>query len=256
MGIIKRSIVFIAILFFALPFFFLFMVSLSDHFNFPQVIPSHYKVERWLSLFRSGNGLLQSLLLSLVIAVSVGLLATLVGFFISRTVAYHAKKKLFLFCCYFPLALSPVIYSLLINYFFIRFNLSGTVAGVIIAQLIITIPFSILLLSSFWNNNISSLEEISATLGGTLSQTFFKVLLPVAVPQLLVCFFQTFLISWFEYGLTTIIGVGKVQTLTLKVYEYIGEANIYYAALSSCVIIIPPAIFLWINKRFIFSKLN
>jgi putative spermidine/putrescine transport system permease protein len=82
------------------------------------------------------------------------------------------------------------------------------------------------------------------------------VVLPVALPQLLVCFFQTFLISWFEYGLTTIIGVGKVQTLTLKVYQYIGEANIFYAALSSCIIVFPPAIFLWINKRFVFSKLD
>ena len=153
-----------------------------------------------------------------------------------------------------PLALSPVIYALLVNYLFIRIGLSGTVAGIIIAQLMIALPFGILLLNSFWNQQITALEEISNTLGADFKQTFFKVLLPVAKPQLLVCFFQTFLISWFEYGLTTIIGVGKIQTLTLKVYQYIGEANIYYAAISSCIIVFPIIILLWINKRFIYSK--
>lgn len=99
-----------------------------------------------------------------------------------------------------------------------------------------------------------SMEQLVATLGGNTWQTYIKVLLPVAKGALLVCFFQTFLISWFEYGLTTIIGVGKVQTLTVKVFQYISEANIFYAALASCLLVAPPIVLLWINKRFVFVK--
>ena len=253
---LKRPIAFLALMVFMMPFVFLVVLSIADRWNFPHLLPSDYSPERWSGLVQNTGGLLQSLQLSCLIGLIVAVFSTITGFTISRSISLHSKRKYLLFACYFPLALSPVIYSLLLNHFFIMFNLSGTFTGVVIAQLIITIPFSILLLSNFWNENIRSLEQVSTTLGSNLLQTIFRVVIPVALPQLFVCFFQTFLISWFEYGLTTIIGVGKVQTLTLKVYQYIGEANIFYAALSSCIIVFPPAIFLWINKRFVFSKLN
>ncbi len=256
MGGLKKAIVIIGIVLSVFPFVFLALLSIAQDWRFPFLLPSYYQSARWAGIFTESNDLLKSLALSFAIAIMVAAFSTIAGFMISRTISLNVKRKLLLFACYFPLALSPVIYSLLINHYFILLNLSGTITGVIIAQLLIAVPFSILLLSSFWSGYIRSLEDIAATLGSNFSQSFFKVLLPVARPQLLVCFFQTFLISWFEFGLTTIIGVGKVQTLTLKVFEYIGEANMYYAALSSCIIILPPALFLWVNKKFVFSNLN
>ncbi|WP_204314462.1 hypothetical protein, partial [Klebsiella aerogenes] len=71
-------------------------------------------------------------------------------------------------------------------------------------------------------------------LGGTNIVALTSVIIPLSKPLLLVCFFQCFLISWFEYGLTSVIGYGKIQTLTIKVYQFLTEANIYYAALSCC----------------------
>ncbi|MEO7524591.1 MAG: hypothetical protein ABIT58_10880 [Ferruginibacter sp.] len=253
---LKRPVLLLLLLVFTMPFVFLFILSIADGWDFPHLLPSGYNANRWSGLMENSSGLFQSLQFSIMIGLAVAIISTITGFMISRSISSHSKKKYLLFACYFPLALSPVIYSLLLNHFFIMFSLSGTFTGVVIAQLIIAIPFSILLLSSFWNEEIRALAQVSTTLGSNLRQTFFMVLLPVALPQLMVCFFQTFLISWFEYGLTTIIGVGKVQTLTLKVYQYIGEANIFYAALSGCIIVLPPAIFLWINKRFVFYKLN
>lgn len=252
----KKIIALVAVIFFTLPFAYLLLLSLADEWRFPKLFPQNINIKRWEEAVAGSNGITSGLTLSLLIAFFVAFFSTLFGFLISRAIAQNKKRNLLLFSCYFPLALSPVIYALLVNYLFIRIGLSGTVAGVIIAQLMIALPFAILLLNSFWNQQITALEEVSNTLGANFKQMFFEVLLPVAKPQLLVCFFQTFLISWFEYGLTTIIGVGKIQTLTLKVYQYIGEANIYYAAISSCIIIFPIVILLWINKRFIYSKIK
>ncbi|MEO6584140.1 MAG: hypothetical protein ABIO05_07435, partial [Ferruginibacter sp.] len=193
MRFLKKSLAFLALLLFMMPFVFLFVLSIASGWNFPQLLPSGYSTERWSGLIQNSGGLLQNLQLSFFIALIVAIASTITGFTISRSISLHSKKKYLLFACYFPLALSPVIYSLLLNHFFNLLNLSGTFTGIIIAQLIITIPFSILLLSSFWNENMRSLEQVSATLGSNLQQTFFRVLLPVALPQLLVCFFQTFL---------------------------------------------------------------
>lgn len=202
------------------------------------------------------NGILRGFVISLLIASSVAAVSTFFGFVISRAIAVNKRRNILLFACYFPLAFSPVIFAILVNHWFIRLGLSGTIPGVVIAQVMIALPFSILLLNSFWNKQIKSFEEVSNTLGADFKQIFLKVLFPIAKPQLVVCFIQTFLISWFEYGLTTIIGVGKIKTLTLKVYQYIGEANVYYAAISSCIIIIPIVVLIWINKRFVYHKLG
>jgi putative spermidine/putrescine transport system permease protein len=63
------------------------------------------------------------------------------------------------------------------------------------------------------------------------------------------CFFQSFLVSWFEYGLTQFIGLGKVKTLTVMVFNFINEANLFYAALACVLLVLPPIVLLYMNKK-------
>jgi putative spermidine/putrescine transport system permease protein len=51
-----------------------------------------------------------------------------------------------------------------------------------------------------------------------------------------------------------LIGVGKVQTLTVRVFEYVNEANSYLAALSGVLLFVPPLLLLYVNKRFVFNQ--
>ena len=157
---------------------------------------------------------------------------------------------------YLPFVFSPVIFASVLNFYFIFLNLSGITIGVMIAQLFITLPFAILLFADYWDSKLKSLEDLVFTLGGNSSQAFLKVIIPISKNMLLLCFFQTFLTSWFDYGLTSIIGIGKIQTLTIKVFQYVGEANPYFAAVSSCLLLIPPMLLLFINKKFLFNTLK
>ncbi len=255
MNFLKKGTAILAFGLFILPFLYLVMLSFTDEYRFPQLIPVSFNCKGWGAALFNNTGIVHGLFISLVIGYCEAMAATLLGFFISRVIAYHKRRNLLLFACYFPLALSPVILALLVNYYFIRIGLSGTIVGIICAQLLITLPFGVLLLNSFWNESIKSLEGISGTLGASSQQTLIKVLIPVARPQLIICFIQSFLISWFDYGLTTIIGAGRIKTLTLKVYQYINEADVYYAAISCCIIVLPIVILLWINKKFIYHKM-
>lgn len=237
------------------PFVYLVLLSLASDWRFPDITPDYMGFKNWSLVFSSDTSLLESFGLSVLISLSVATVSTLSGFFISRTVAFHPRKRLLTLLTYFPYVLSPVVFATCLSYFFLRMNLFGNATGVIIAQFMISFPYALIFFSSFWNERIRNLEGLVATLGGTPWQTFFKVLLPVAQGMLLVCFFQTFLISWFEYGLTSIIGVGKVQTLTIKVFLFIKESNFYYGALSCCLLIFPPVVLLYLNKRYVFNKL-
>ena len=172
-----------------------------------------------------------------------------------KYIAYHKNKKALLFLAYIPYVMSPVILGTCLMYLYIKGNLTGNVAGVVLSQIMFAYGYSIVFFSAFWNTRIRALEELVYTLGGTVFQAYRRVLLPISRNALVISFFQTFLISWFQYGLTILIGSGKVQTLPVKVYEYIGEANMFYAAMASCLLILPPAFLLWINKRFVFKTI-
>jgi putative spermidine/putrescine transport system permease protein len=239
---------------FIFPVAYLLVLSVAQSWIYPQLLPQGITFERWINLLRGQNDLFRSLLLSLSTALSVATLATFAGFYTSKQLAYHPKRSLWMRLSYFPFVLSPVIYAAVLYYYFIEMELSGSLLGVIFAQLLIAYPYSVILFSGFWSQNVKDIEHLVQTLGGNKWQTYKRVLQPMAQGLLLVCFFQTFLISWFEYGLTTIIGVGKVQTLTLKVFQYINEANFYNAALSSSLLVLPPIILLYFNKQYLFRK--
>jgi len=236
------------------PFLVVLLLSASGSWVFPALLPGEWTLSRWEGLVGSSSELSWSLGVSLLISLSVATLATGLSFLSSRFIAYHRHRRRFLLLAYFPYVFAPVILAACIQFYFIRLGLSGKLPGVLLAQLLITYPFGLILFQGFWNDRMRNMEALTATLGGNFRQTLLKVLVPAAKGPLLVCFFQTFLISWFEYGLTTLIGVGKVQTLTIKVFQYINEADTFYAAMASSLLILPPVVLLWLNKRYVFRS--
>ncbi|MEO1652379.1 MAG: ABC transporter permease [Bacteroidota bacterium] len=237
-------------LLFIAPFVLLGLLSLSKSWNFPLIFPEQLDLGNWQQLWNRRQGMGPSLLRSLGLSLSVAMVATALGFALSKAIAYHRYRHQFLLLAYFPYLISPVIYALMLHYYFVYFGFSGHLAGVFLAQMIIVFPFALIFFLGYWNEESRSLEQLVSTLGGNVWQTYLKVLIPMARGMLAVCFFQCFLISWFEFGLTNYIGVGKVKTLTILVYQYIGEANPYYAALSAYLLMLPPLILLWLNRRF------
>jgi len=251
--LLKRSFLAVVVLFCIGPFFYLIGLSLVTSWPYPSILPESYSFDLWARMLTGSGALISSFFLSLVISLIVAATSTSAGFMTGKYIAYHKHKSLLLFLAYVPYIMSPVILGTCLMYLYIKGNLTGSTAGVILAQTMFAYGFSIVFFSAFWNHRIRALEDLVYTLGGSVAHAYKTVLLPISKNALLICFFQTFLISWFQYGLTLLIGSGKVQTLPIKVYEYVGEANIYYAALASCLLVIPPALLLWANKRFVFK---
>lgn len=239
-----------------LPVIILILLSLAQHWVYPHLLPETFSIAAWADIFAPYNNISNSIVVSFFIALSVALLSTAGGFITGRLIAYHRYRRQLLLLTYMPFMISPVIFAVCIKYYYIKLHLTGSVAGVILAQMIIAFPYGTIFFLGFWNQRTLQFIQLVQTLGGSANQSFKRILYPMARPMLIVCFFQCFLISWFEYGLTLIIGYGKINTLTLKVFQFLSEANIFYAALSCCLLVIPPIILLWINKRFIIHQMN
>lgn len=238
------------------PFFYLVLLSVTGRWPFPSVWPRSLTLDHWTDLFTGNNAMLSSLLLSLGVSLAVAALCTPAGYLIARLVARHPAKRLLLFLAYAPFVMSPVVLGTCLMFIYLKLHLAGSILGVILAQAMFALGFAIVFFAPFWNREKAEMEGLVYTLGGSAWDAFRRVLIPLSRGMLLICFFQTFLISWFQYGLTLLIGAGKVQTLPLRVYEYVNEANIYYAALASCLLILPPAVLLWINKRVVFGQVQ
>jgi len=200
-------------------------------------------------MFSSERGLIASIPLSLMLSFICAILCTILGFSISRFIAVHPWRKFLVVAAYFPYLLSPVIFAFLLRFWFSLFALSGTFLAVFIAQVCIIFPYNIIYFDAFWNERTIAMDRQSASLGASFLQRMRFVLIPMAKSWMALALFQSFLISWFEYGLSATIGLGKVKTLTIVTYGFIQEANPAFAAVSALLLTVPPLLVIALNRR-------
>jgi ABC-type spermidine/putrescine transport system permease subunit II len=235
------------------PFALMAMLSAGWSWPFPNIFPLRWTAGPWRAAFHGRDSIASTFGTSCLLSATVALIATAGAFLTARFIAYHRRRRALLVLAYVPYVMSPVVLSVCLLYLYIRAGIDGTAIGVVLAQTILAFSFGTIFFVDFWNDEKLALEQLVATLGGSTIQLYRRVLLPLSRGPLLLCFFETFLISWFQYGTTLLIGEGKVQTLSLRVFAYVNEANPAYAALASCLLVMPPVLLLWVNKRIVRS---
>jgi len=145
------------------------------------------------------------------------------------------------------LFLAPVIVpglavALGVQIAFIRYGLADTVAGVVLVQLMPTIPYVTLAMGAAFANFDTAYEDQARVLGAGPLRTFWSVTLPAVRPGLAVAAYFAFLISWSEYILTLLVGGGTVKTLPLLLLAYIGSSDLNEAAALALVFVVPPVL--------------
>lgn len=237
-----------------IPFVYLLLLSFSGDWRYPAVVPDYIGGKNWMAVLSGEAGMIGALVRSLLIALTVAFTSTTFGLVISDVVARHKYRRGLEIIGYLPYVVSPVVLGACLSYYFLKTSTYGTTGGVIVAQLLIACPYAVLFFLPFWGEKTNNYRNLVLTLSGTRWQAYTKVLLPLAKEMIVVCFFQTFLLSWFEYGITSVIGVGKVETLTIKVFMYIREANYYFGAVACCLLLLPPVLLLFINKKIVVKR--
>lgn len=232
-----------------LPLMAIVYLALVSRWTYPQLWDTSFSFVQWMARVSSAGSILKGLWLSIFLALGMGISATGVGFILSGQIAYHRGKSRFIHFAYYPYLIAPVVLGAMLQFYFVRLGLIGTLAGVMLAQFIFILPYAVLLLFTFWNDRIRQTAFQATTLGATSLQVFRTILFPMAKPWLIICFLQCFLISWFEYGITQMIGVGKVPTLTIQTMIYIKEANPHLAALAACMLVGPLVAMLLVNRK-------
>lgn len=241
---LTRGLLFIT---YTLPLVVLLMLSFAGQWTYPAVLPE-WKLDNWSSVVRP-DGLGALLLTSIGLALMVSLVGTALGYFTGWLLLRTKRRKLLLWLALVPFCTAPVITAANLQFYFAWSGLTASFGGVLLAQLCIAAPYSFILFSTFWTSDRKVADDAGRTLGASVSERLWRIHRPAARPIILLSLVQLFLFSWFEYGLTQLLGVGQVRTLTTSVLQFTLEGNRSMAAVACCLLVLPPVFFLLFTRK-------
>jgi len=222
----------------------LLVAAVSGQWRYPALVPQTFSSRGFRLLVDPRSEVLRGLVTSAGIATTVAFLASLVGLSggwaigLYRFRGRRAVQLLFLA----PVIVPGLAAALGVQVVFIRYGLADTVAGVVLVQLLPTIPYVTLAMGAAFANFDTAYEDQARVLGAGPLRTFWSVTLPGVRPGLAVAAYFAFLISWSEYILTLLVGGGTVKTLPLLLLAYIGSSDLNEAAALALVFALPPVV--------------
>jgi ABC-type spermidine/putrescine transport system permease subunit II len=255
-GRLVGGVAFLVAIFMIMPAFIVMPVSFSDSsiLTFP---PRNFSL-RWYRAFLSipewrgavGYSLLVGLL-SAVVSVALGLPAS---FGLARG-RFRGRKLLVAFFV-LPLVV-PVILMAMAEYFFLsRFDLTGTLTGLVIAHAAIAMPFVLTIMVAAVRDFDRAYEMAALSLGARPIAVFWLVSLPLLRPAVFSAALLGFLASFNEFLVTLFIIGSAGATLPIQFWKGIRfEANPTIAAASTLFIILTIATLLllellrWQSRR-------
>jgi spermidine/putrescine transport system permease protein len=164
----------------------------------------------WFREMWGDTNLRNALQNSLVIALSVATLSTLLGIFAARaSVRYKFPGKApILGLVMLPLVLPEMIIAMALLVVLLSIGVQLSLFTVIIGQVLVCTPFAVAILTSAFQSLDKSLEEAAQDLGETAWGTFRLIVLPLVMPGIMASFLICFTISFDEFIISNFLGSG------------------------------------------------
>lgn len=151
--------------------------------------------------------------------------------------------------------------ALVVPFFlFIRnLGLLDSLASLVITYLAVTVPFSVFILVSYFEQLPDELDKAARVDGCSRFQTMTRVYLPLAAPSLVALSLFAFLTSWNEFLLALMFTqTAASQTLPIIVASFTSDFTISFSFINAAGVlaIIPPVILAIVFQRYIVSGLT
>lgn len=196
---------------------------------------------------------------SLVVTISVSLgtaaVASMAAFAFSR---YRFPGKRILFLGLLGLMMVPSLLTLISRYdLVVRLHLINNLWGVILPAISCSLPFSIFLLTTFFEKLPKEMFEAAETDGASEFTIFYKFVLPLSKPVITTILLTTFVSQWNDYLWSKLVLVKEsIQTLPVTlvgITDYLGESLSYAIPFAGYVLSAIPLVLIFAigSKQFI-----
>jgi len=207
----------------------LFVCWLSFFSNEIVTFPPRGYTLRWFAAIFDQNNFVSGFLTSLQVGVVAMIGGLIVGIPASLMLARHAfrGREALNTLLVLPLVVPGIVAGTAIYVFQIEIEIAtqlpllGSLAGLVIAHIMITIPWTVRLLTASLVGFDRSIEEAALNLGATPLQAFARVTLPVIKPGIVAAALFSFIISFGNLEMTLFLVAPGQTTLPIAILQYL-----------------------------------
>lgn len=259
-------IVILILLYTLFPFYWAFNSSLkgeNEIFATATFWPINPTPINYESVF-TNDQFIRGLVNSAFVAASTTIFALAIGAFAAYALGrLQFRGRLLMLYAVLAMTMFPQI-SILSGLFAIitELGLYGSLGSLIVTYPLLTLPFTVWTLTSFFKGLPAELEQASLVDGATTFQTFYMILLPLTAPALVTTGLLAFISAWNEYlfALTFTIVNPSAQTVPVAIALFGGRVlrqdPIAEVMAASVVVTIPLIVLVLIFQRRIVEGLT
>lgn len=125
--------------------------------------------------------------------------------------------------------------------------LLDTVPGVVFGQIILVLPFQVWMLTGYFNGIPREIDESASIDGSNIFQRLIYIVIPIAAPGIAVAAFFSFVVSWGDFLIVSIISQSqRTATVTLVLQRLSSALLIRWGQVAAAVVLtIVPTILLF-----------
>ena len=190
----------------------------ADFLSFP---PRGFSLRWYQALWESevwGDSFRLSLLLTAVVTPLALIIGTLAAYALVRY-SFPGKGAMATLVMA-PLEMPQIVLGIALLNYMSGLGLVGSLTGLILGHLVVTLPFTVRLVSISVHNLDLALERAAQNLGATPLQTFWRVTLPLLRPGIVAGAIFAAIISFGELAVTLLIAGARTTTLPLRIFNY------------------------------------
>jgi putative spermidine/putrescine transport system permease protein len=231
------------------------MISAVAKRWFGTPLPGAFTTE-WFAYAWSNFELGRVLGVTVFVALAVVVLALLLGFPAAYILARRnfRGKALLLLLYFLPLLIPQMTYGIPLATTLYRYAIGGTVAGVVLANLVPMVPLAIFVLLPFFEQISVNLEWGAAMMGANRFQVFRRVLLPLTVPGLLTAGVLILVNTVSNFELTFLVSGAGSQTLVVALFYNVfagGVRPVYSVDAMALMYMVTVMVLLLVALRFV-----
>ena len=216
----SNTVLVLALLFLFIP---LFVITFYSFNKSKDTTFTGFSFVWYQKLFLDSDDLWHSLFNSLLIAVSSGIVATILGSLAAIGINWYKflGRSYIQTMSYLPMVLPEVIMGVSLLIFFSGIKLSLGLLTIFIAHTTFCLPFVLLMVSARIDEFDYSTIEASHDLGANEMETLFLVIIPAIMPGVISGFMMSVTMSLEDYVITSLVSGPGSTTLPLYVYSMI-----------------------------------
>ncbi|MGI5892520.1 MAG: carbohydrate ABC transporter permease [Bacillota bacterium] len=244
-NLLKYIVLLLLLIFLLFPIYWVFVTSFKSNMEAykypPSFLPIEPTINSYIKLFTVNNDFFvyyrNNFIVSGITALITTTMAIFSGYALSR---FKIKWNKWILAALLSSQMFPVVSRMISLYDLLGdAGLINTLPGLIMALIADVLPFTVLLMMSFFEGVPKAIEEAAYIDGCSRTQILFRIVTPLVKPGMLAVFLYSLLLTWDDYlHAATIIQNDNLRTLSVGVaLRYLGELSYDWSLINTISII-------------------